>query len=426
MFPRELHRVLVAFDKFKGALGAEAACEAARRALLRRHPGLIVDSAPLTDGGDGFCRILTRAARGELHERFASGPRFVAGHSPRVPVSIGCVAIERLPPRVLHHLQLGSSARRLAVVDMASVNGLALVPRAELDVWRSSSWGTGELLLEARALGADAILLGVGGSATSDLGLGALAALGLRFTTDTGAIISPPLPAEWSRIRDVEGSIIEGLPPLRIACDVDNPVFGPRGAAAVYGPQKGLPAEQRPLLEREGERLAHLLCQHFGANAEALTSPGSGAAGGIAFGLSVAAGARLVPGWALVEAWLGIDERLRACDCVLTGEGRFDESSLSGKGPGGVLAAARALGRHAVVFAGSISEGARAAASRGAAEEAAGVGSTAGDTGCELVAISDPGEPLDTALASTEHNLERRVEAWLAGADSAAVDGHHR
>lgn len=399
MSPSAPRRLLVAFDKFKGALGAEAACEAARRAILRCLPGVSVDAAPLTDGGDGFCRILTRAARGALEACAAQGPRFEAGGAATRSAPIGIVHIDQLPPLAQERLELPAGARRLAVIDMASVNGLTLVPHHRLDVWRSSSYGTGELILAAHALGVDAILLGVGGSATSDLGLGALAALGLRFSTAAGVVVSPPLPVDWARISHVAGAAPVDLPPLRIACDVDNPVFGERGAAAVYGRQKGLSPADRPRLEREGERLAALVCRHVGASSEALTRPGSGAAGGIAFGLSVAAAARLIPGWGLVEAWLGIGERLRAADGVITGEGRFDESSWAGKGPGGVLAAARALGRPAAVFAGSIAPGARAR--------------VAGGPACELIAISDPGEPIELALRATERNLERCVEAWL-------------
>ncbi|HTV21035.1 MAG TPA: glycerate kinase, partial [Polyangiaceae bacterium] len=346
--PLRPRRLFVALDKFKGALEADAACEVVRRTILRCDPTLSIDSAPLTDGGDGFCRILTRAAQGELHEHAATGPRFEGGRAPRVSATIGRIELDRLPAAARTLLGLDASARRLAVIDMASVNGLALVPRERMDVWQSSSYGTGELLLAAMERGVDAILLGVGGSATSDLGLGALAALGLRFSTQAGDALSPPLPADWSRIVRIDGSVAR-LPPLRIACDVDNPVFGERGAAAVYGPQKGLAPRDRPRLEADGERLAALLCQHVGASSDALTRPGSGAAGAIAFGLSAAAGARLVPGWALVDAWLRLDERLSRADCVVTGEGRFDESSWSGKGPGSVLAAARARGLRAVV-----------------------------------------------------------------------------
>jgi glycerate kinase len=191
------------------------------------------------------------------------------------------------------------------------------------------------------------------------------------------------------------------LPPLRIACDVDSPVFGALGAATVFGPQKGLNRADIPRLEAEGERLAALLCEHVGASAEHLTRPGAGAAGGIAFGLSVAAGARLVPGSELVSAWLALEQRLRACDCVITGEGRFDESSWAGKGPGAVVAAARAAGRPCAVFAGSV------ATSIAAAPSATG-------SACELIAISDPAVPLERALLETEQSLTRSVQAWLA------------
>lgn len=397
-------RVLVAFDKFKGALAAEQACEVARRAIQRARPSDRVDTAPLTDGGDGFCRILTRAAHGVFHECFATGPRFEAGDAPRRPAAIGRVELARLPERARERLALDAGARSLAVLDMASVNGLALVPPDRVDVWRSSSYGTGELLLAARALRVDAILLGVGGSATSDLGLGALAALGLRFVGGAGDEVRPPLPVTWPRIAAIAGPSRVDLPPLRIACDVDNPVFGARGAAAVYGPQKGLVAADRARFDAEGERLAALLCRHAGAHPEASRRPGAGAAGGIAFGLSVAAGACLVPGWALVEAWLGLDERVRVADWVITGEGRFDESSWAGKGPGSVVSAARARGRRSVVFAGSISDGARARVS------------TSGEPRPELIAISDPAEPLDRAVQQTEQNLERSLMRWLASA----------
>jgi glycerate 2-kinase len=390
--------VLVAFDKFKGALGADRACEVVRRVIERDRPAFQVDTAPLSDGGDGFCQILTRSVSGQFHDVIARGPLFdrEGGSSLRVP--IGVVELEALPESARALLELDAGARRLAVIDMAAVNGLALVPRERLDVWRSSSYGTGELILAAKRLDVDAILLGVGGSATSDLGLGALAALGLELSSAEGEVQSPPLPVLWPRVLRISGAIGAGLPPLRIACDVESPVLGPHGAAAVYGPQKGLLAEDLPRFEAEARRLAALLCQHLGVGAEQLTRPGAGAAGGIAFGLSAALGARLVSGSALVAAWLGLDERLRAADWVLTGEGRFDESSGSGKGPGAVVARARAAGRPCVVFAGSIS---RELAVR------------AGDPRCQLVAITEPGAPLERAMAETEQNLERSVGAWL-------------
>jgi glycerate kinase len=395
--------VLVAFDKFKGALAADAACEVARRIIERERPGWRVDAAPLTDGGDGFCRILTLAAGGELHEHEALGPLIDGAGGSRVTAPIGVVELAALPPRARELLELDASARRIAVIEMASVSGLALVSRERIDVWRSSSYGTGELLVAASGIGADAILLGVGGSATSDLGLGALDALGLVLTSAAGEVLSPPLPELWPRAVEVSGALLPGLPPLRIACDVESPVFGPRGAAAVYGPQKGLRPDDLERFEKEAQRIANLLCEHLGVSEELATEPGSGAAGGIAFGLAAAANARLVPGSALVGAWLGLDARLRAADWVLTGEGRYDESSAVGKGPGAVVAAARAEGRPCVVFAGSVARGASGAADP----------PLDGEASCELIAISDPSLPLERALADTAQNLARSVERWL-------------
>jgi glycerate 2-kinase len=392
-------QVLVAFDKFKGALGAREACEVAAQAIARARPGWRVDLAPLTDGGDGFCSIITLAAGGELHPCSASGPLVEpAGAAARVRASIGIVELSRLPARARELLDLPDSAQRLGVVEMASVSGLALVRPERVDVWRSSSLGTGELLLAAARAGVDAILLGVGGSATSDLGLGALAALGLRFRAADGNDVAPPVPARWAEVSTIEGRM-SPLPPLRIACDVDNPVLGQRGAAAVYGPQKGLKPSDVPAFDAGARRIAESLCAALGTGTAALETPGAGAAGGIAFGLLVAAGAQLVAGSRLVEAWLGLEERVRAADWVLTGEGRFDRSSWSGKGPGAVVDLARRQGRPCAIFAGSIGDD---VADRGEHREP-----------LELIAISAPGEPLARALAATRENLGREIRAWL-------------
>jgi glycerate kinase len=241
----------------------------------------------------------------------------------------------------------------IAVIDMASASGLALLEPGERDPWQTSTLGTGELIRTAAELGVTAILLGVGGSATHDLGLGALAALGLEFQSAKGERVSPPIPARWREINRIAGRIAPPLPPIRIACDVTNPLLGPNGAAAIYGPQKGLRAADLPRLDHESARLAMLLCELFGQPDSLMEKPGAGAAGGIAFGLMTATGAQLLPGFALVSAWLDLESRLAAADLVLTGEGRFDDSSLNGKGPGAVAARALALGKPVHVFAGS-------------------------------------------------------------------------
>ena len=332
-------RVLVAFDKFKDALSAAQACEAAAAALRAKHPDWTLDLCPLTDGGEGFAETLTAAGHGRLEHLEVSGPR-----GGRVRAPIGLVRAKNLPAGVRTRLTLETDTT-LAIIGMAAASGLELVPRDQRDPWQASSCGTGELIRAAAISGADAILLGVGGSATNDLGLGALAVLGFDFPC-------VPIPANWEQIDRVTGHV--QLPPVFIACDVTNPLLGPRGATATFGPQKGLIPADLSRLEAEMARMAALLCETCGQPLALVDTPGAGAAGGIAFGLMVAAGAKLVPGFDLVSDWLGLPARITAADLVITGEGRFDATSLGGKGPGALVTAARRLGKTAQVFAGSL------------------------------------------------------------------------
>jgi glycerate kinase len=200
---------------------------------------------------------------------------------------------------------------------------------------------------------AGAILLGVGGSATNDLGLGALAALGFKFFAANGTPITVPTPDTWERITRIEPAKLD-LPPVFIACDVTNPLLGPRGATATFGPQKGLAPADVPKLEAQMARMAALLCAACGQPLTLADTPGTGATGGFPFGLMVGLGAKIIPGSALVSAWLDLPARLAAANLVITGEGRFDATSLGGKGPGALVAEARRLGKPAHVFAGSV------------------------------------------------------------------------
>jgi glycerate 2-kinase len=384
-------RVLVAFDKFKDSLTAPVACDLAARALSATHPDWIVDSCPLADGGEGFCEILTAAALGELKVFRVTGPR-----GSQIEAPIGFVALERIPAAARTLLGLPDSQLSalnpqplVAVIEMASASGLALLPPGQRDPWQTTTLGTGELLRAAASLGAGAIVLGIGGSATSDLGLGALAALGLEFHSPRGEVILPPVPARWREIARISGRIAPDLPPIRIACDVTNPLLGPRGAAAIYGPQKGLRPADLQLLDHESARLGLMLCAHCDQPDSLMDTPGAGAAGGISFGLMTAANAKLLPGFDLVAAWLDLDARLAAADIVITGEGRFDESSLSGKGPGAVAARALALGKRVHVFAGTVT--------------------AAPSDGLALHAITAAGVPLEQALREASANLVTAV-----------------
>ncbi|MEZ5415400.1 MAG: glycerate kinase [Opitutaceae bacterium] len=267
---------------------------------------------------------------------------------------------DRIPVDARRYLDLPTatqSGARIAIIEMALASGLALLHPADRDPWHTTTLGTGELIRRAMEEGAAGILLGVGGSATHDLGLGALSALGFEFQTAEGARVVPPVPATWKDIVTVSGAILLGLPPLRIACDVSNPLLGEHGAAAVYGPQKGLRTDDLERVESESARMGALLTRHCDQEEALMNEPGTGAAGGIAFGLMAAAGARLLSGSDLVGAWLALESKIKQADIVITGEGRFDESSFCGKGPGTVVAQALAGRKQVHVFAGKIEAG---------------------------------------------------------------------
>jgi glycerate kinase len=337
-------RVLVAFDKFKDALTAPEACVAAAAALREKHPDWTLDLCPLTDGGEGFVEILTRDLGEVVSSLEVSGPR---GGSVVAPIAF--IPSEVLPPAARARLGIGGT---IAVAGMASASGLALLAPGERNPWHTTTTGTGELLRYAAQRKAAAVLLGVGGSATNDLGLGALAALGLRFMDAFGQPVEPPVPARWHQIVRIEGRV--NVPPVFIACDVTNPLLGQKGATVTFGPQKGLPPADALELETRAKRIAELLCDHCSRPRSLSAAPGAGAAGGIAFGLMVATGAQLVPGFDLVADWLDLTTRIRAADIVITGEGRFDATSLGGKGPGSIAAEARRLGKSTHIFAGSL------------------------------------------------------------------------
>ncbi|HVT72665.1 MAG TPA: glycerate kinase [Lacunisphaera sp.] len=376
-------RALVAFDKFKDALSARQACDAAAAAIHARHPDWIVDVCPLTDGGEGFAHTLTTAARGRIERVTVAGPR-----GGPVGASLGLVETKNLSAAARRRLPGDGT---IALIDLASASGLGLLPPGERDPWQATTLGTGELMRQAARHSPGAILLGVGGSATNDLGLGALAALGFCFLDAAGVPVTTPTPATWERIARIDVAGRVPLPPVFIACDVTNPLLGPRGATATFGPQKGLVAADLPRLEAQAARMAGLLGAACGQPRALAETPGAGAAGGIPFGLMAACGAKILPGFELVAEWLDLPARIAAAEVVITGEGRFDATSLDGKGPGSLFAEARRLGKRALVFAGSL-------------------GVPPGDG---LHAITPAGLPLAAALPRTAELLTREISRAL-------------
>ncbi|MBL6918942.1 MAG: glycerate kinase [Puniceicoccaceae bacterium] len=382
-------KILAAFDKFKDAMPADRACDAALSGALKAlGEPLTLYHTPLTDGGEGFCPILTQAGSGYMEHHKVSGPLGEEVDSP-----LGWVNLERIPESA--RKMLGLKNGKLAIIEMASVAGLEQVPNAQRHPKHCTTRGVGELIRIAVAEGADAILLGIGGSATSDLGLGALEALGLEFCPN-GQVT----PEQWSAVDQIKGSIEFTIPPIYIACDVDNPLLGTKGAAAVYGPQKGLEPNEIEAFDDASARVAKLLCKFFNQSESTLRAAGSGAAGGIGFGLNVALGAKYVFGFELVTAWLDLNSKIREADLVLTGEGKFDSSSLAGKGPYALLAAAYSNDTSAILLAGLAEEG----AAQTVRERF---------PGTAIYSITPEGTPLAQALKSAPDFLKQKVTEVL-------------
>jgi len=378
-------RVLVAFDKFKNSLSAGDACAVAAEALLRRHPDWALDLCPLADGGEGFGTILTESSGGKWCEAMVTGP---CGEPVRA--GFGLVRMGSIPASARELMKVSlASDDILGVIEMAIASGLVQLPLSQRDPWLAESTGTGELISAALASGAKAILLGIGGSATNDLGLCALSALGLESLDRAGKVVDTPTPARWREIDFFRGSV--ALPALFFACDVNNPLLGPSGCAAVYGPQKGLHPEDVRVMDEGAARIARLLCDHFGKPHDLVATPGAGAAGGIGFGFLCAADARFLSGADLVSGWLDLAARIDRADIVITGEGRFDASSLHGKGPGELAVRASAMGKNVFIFPGSAEAGLLV------------------PEGIEVCPITPSGMPLEEALSRAGDLLAAEV-----------------
>lgn len=380
---------LLAFDKFKDSMTAPRACGAAAVGIEGTlEDNFQIDCAPLTDGGEGFCRILSEAADGYLEYHAVSGPL-----GEEVDAPLGWVESGSLPEAA--RARLGGVEGRIAVIEMATVAGLEQVPTAQRHPGHCTTRGVGELIRIAVAEEAAAILIGIGGSATSDLGVGALAALGLSFGADACVF-----PRNWSGVTEIQGCLELDFPPIFVACDVANPLLGPSGAAAVYGPQKGLRPVEIADFDAAAARMAARLCAYFEKEPESHTSPGCGAAGGLGFGLTLACGAQLIPGFDLVSAWLDLPRRIRWADYILTGEGCFDLSSLNGKGPHALLCAARAAEKPMLLLVGALGDGVRPILEKDCPL-------------CQIHVISPTALPLETALARGPENLELCVRSAL-------------
>lgn len=325
-------KIIIAPDSFKGSLTALEVCEAAREGVLRARPGATVVTVPMADGGEGTVQSLVDATGGRLVTERVTGPL-----GEPVDAAYG---------------MLGDG--RTAVIEMAAASGLPLVPPELRNPLHTTTRGTGDLIRAALDAGAEKLIVGIGGSATTDGGLGMAAALGARFLDETGQEVQPTGAGllKLARIDLADFDPRVRAAKIRVACDVDNPLYGPRGAAAVYGPQKGATPEIVAQLDEGLQRLAGVIERDLGLEIAELA--GAGAAGGLGAGLLAFCGATLEPGVRIVIDTVGLREKMRGGDLCLTGEGRIDYQTAFGKTCMGVAEVAKEAGVPVVAFGGSV------------------------------------------------------------------------
>lgn len=317
--------ILLAPDKFKGVLSAERVCELMVRGIRCVLPQADVVSCPIADGGDGFAEVL----------RLAHGGRWV-----------DCEAHDAIGrPLRASYVICGDTA----VMEMSEISGIRHIPEKMRDVWRANTLGTGEMMRHAiEHHSVRRIIMGIGGSASNDLGCGMLAALGVRFLDKEGALLEPT-PRGLMQCATIDRSQEIALPEILVACDVDNPLLGSQGAVQVYAPQKGAGEDDLAALESMSEHLVDLADGH-----KASLVPGAGAAGGLGFGLLQFCSASLVPGFDLIAREIGLLDKVCSSDVVITGEGKLDDQTLRGKGPAGVARMAKEQGKEVAVIAGLV------------------------------------------------------------------------
>lgn len=375
-------KIVVAPNAFKGSLTASEAAQAMEAGISNILPGAVVIQVPVADGGDGLVDVAMKALQGTLHSLEVQGPRDVKVHANYCVVD-----------------SLG-----LATIEMALASGLALLAPEMQDPTLTSTYGTGELIKTALATGATRINVGIGGSATNDGGMGMAQALGVHFLDKNGTEL-PPIGKSLLSIARIDMSDIDpriSKVTIEAVCDVDNPLYGPQGAAYVYAPQKGATPEQVKELDEGLQNLAQRIQEDLGIDVR--TIEGAGAAGGLGAGLHAFLDARLCKGIDLIFDLVGLHDKLKGADLVLTGEGQIDYQTVFGKAPGGVGAAAKAQNIPCFAIAGSIGKDL----------------GTLHETGIDAVFSLCPGPiTLHESMQLSKENIrrvtEQAIRAFLAG-----------
>ena len=321
-------RIIAAFDSFKGSLTSREAGEAFRRGFMAECPDAEVEVLAIADGGEGMAEAISEGVGGEM---------------------VSVVVSDPLGRKIEARYALINGGTT-AVIAMSSASGLTLLKPEERNPLIASTFGTGELIVDALERGCREIIMGLGGSATNDCGVGMLRALGYRFYDAAGEELCDTI----SILERVECISTTERHPLLMgvkftaAVDVDNPLYGAQGAAHIFAPQKGASPEMVERLDRALRHFAEVV------DADAAEVAGAGAAGGMGYALHTMLGARMRPGIEIVLALLDFERRAQGASLVVTGEGSIDAQTLHGKAPAGVLAAAQRLGTPVVALGGRV------------------------------------------------------------------------
>ena len=336
-------KVVIAPDSFKESLSALEVAGAIRDGFREIFPDATYVLLPVADGGEGTVQAMVEATGGTLVRLAVTGP-------------LG------RPVEAFYGL---TGDGRTAVIEMAAAAGLMLVPPSQRNPLITTTYGVGELIRAALDRGARHIIAGIGGSATNDGGAGMVQALGGRLTDGAGR----ELGFGGGQLDKLAGIDISGLDArlkecrIEVACDVDNPLTGPKGASAVFGPQKGATPDLVRLLDANLAHYAGQIRIHLGL--DVADKPGAGAAGGLGAAMSAFLGATLKPGVAIVTEAVGLEAQLADADLVITCEGRIDAQTVHGKTPIGVAAVAKRHGKPVIALAGSLGAGVEAVHQRG-------------------------------------------------------------
>ncbi|MBD0823619.1 glycerate kinase [Aestuariibaculum marinum] len=325
-------KIIIAPDKFKNSLSALGFCEATERGVLSVTPDADILKLPLADGGDGTIDIVKYYLGGDTVKVMVHNPFF----------------------KLIQASYLYAETTKTAFIEMAEASGYKLLKPEELNCKQATTYGTGELILDAINKGAKTIILGIGGSATNDCGIGMAKALGYRFLDDFDEGVKP-IGANLSRIKTIDTSRVH--PKLKdiefkVACDVSNPLYGEQGAARVYAKQKGASNDEIKMLDRGLEDFAKVIQKTFHINPQ--EEKGAGAAGGMGIASKIFLNGDLKPGVELIKELADFDNKLQGANWIITGEGCLDAQTLSGKTIQGVLSSAKAKQIQVAAFCGDI------------------------------------------------------------------------